>query len=375
MADIERILIVGGGIAGLSAAAALHRQDLTAELIERSPTWPVIGAGINLPANGVRALRALGVTTAAEQFGAPIQRWGFFDQQGELLCQTDLEDLWRDVGPCLGFTRIRLHELLLQAAVAVPHRLGVALTELTQNDQRVRVTFSDGTSSDYDLVVGADGIHSTVRWLAVDRVSPSYAGTMAWRSVIPIRPAGVVDMIVLMGEGLFFGLVPMGEGHTYGFGAIGGERFEDPLAGRLERFRRRFADFAAPVPAYLSALQSDEQLHFGPIEWVELADWYRGRVVLIGDAAHAGPPHMGEGGCMAMEDALVLAEALGTAEDLDAALAAYTARRQPRTNWVQEQSRAAAQAWVVPPTIRNAVFRERGDQIFRDRYKPLISAP
>ena len=78
---------------------------------------------------------------------------------------------------------------------------------------------------------------------------------------------------------------------------------------------------------------------------------------------------------MAMEDALVLAEALGTAEDLDAALAAYTARRRPRTNWVQEQSRAAAQAWVVPPTIRNAVFRERGDQIFRDRYKPLISAP
>jgi 2-polyprenyl-6-methoxyphenol hydroxylase-like FAD-dependent oxidoreductase len=130
-------------------------------------------------------------------------------------------------------------------------------------------------------VVGADGIHSTVRELAVSASSPSYAGTMAWRSVIPTRPRGILDMMVLMGEGCFFGLAPMGEGCTYGFGAVGGTRFDDPLVGRLERFRRRFVGFGAPVPAYLAALQSDQQLHFGPIEWVELDQWYRGRVVLI----------------------------------------------------------------------------------------------
>ena len=81
----------------------------------------------------------------------------------------------------------------------------------------------------------------------------------------------------------------MGEGHTYGFGAVGGARFKDPIVGRLERFRRRFAEFGAPVPAYLAALQSDEQLHFGAIEWVEVDEWHRGRVVLLGDAAHAPP--------------------------------------------------------------------------------------
>jgi hypothetical protein len=106
----------------------------------------------------------------------------------------------------------------------------------------------------------------------------------------------------------------MGEGYTYGFGAVDGDRFEDPLVGRLERFRRRFVGFGGPVPAYLAALQSDEQIHVGPIEWVELDEWYCGRVVLIGDAAHAGPPHMGEGGCMAMEDALVLADCLCQAD-------------------------------------------------------------
>lgn len=374
MADVERILIVGGGIAGLSVATALHRQGLTPELVERSTTWPAVGAGINLPANGVRVLRALGVGEAVDRTATVIRRWAFFDQQGALLCETDLEDLWRDVGPSLGITRVRLQEALV-AGAAVSHRLGVSLIALTQDDDRVRVSFSDGMSGDYDLVVGADGIHSTVRELALSASSPSYAGTMAWRSVIPTRPPGILDMMVLMGEGSFFGLAPMGEGHTYGFGAVGGARFKDPIVGRLERFRRRFAEFGAPVPAYLAALQSDEQLHFGAIEWVEVDEWHRGRVVLLGDAAHAGPPHMGEGGCMAMEDALVLADVLRKAESVESALDAYVRRRRPRAGWVQEQSRAAAQAWVLPPAVRNAALRQRGDQMFRDRYRPLIPAP
>src|SRR6202043_3140496 len=104
------------------------------------------------------------------------------------------------------------------------------------------------------------------------------------------------------------------------FGAVDEGRFEDPSIGRLERFRGRFAEFGGPVPAYLTALQRDEQLHVGPLEWIELDEWYRGRVVLIGDAAHAGPPHMGEGGCMAMEDALVLADVLCAADRLETAL-------------------------------------------------------
>jgi 2-polyprenyl-6-methoxyphenol hydroxylase-like FAD-dependent oxidoreductase len=253
--------------------------------------------------------------------------------------------------------------------------LGVSLTALTQKDASVEVRFSDGTSGNYDLVVGADGIRSTVRTLAVASSSPLYAGQMAWRSIIPTRPQGMVDMMLLMSEKSFFGLVPMGEGHTYGFGVVDGERFEDSLAGRLDRFRRRFAGFGAPVPAYLASLQSDPQLHFGPIEWVELDEWYRGRVVLIGDAAHAGPPHMGEGGCMAMEDALVLADVFRTAESLASALEAYVLRRRPRADWVQKQSRATAQAWVLSPAARNSALRERGDQMFRDRYRPLIPAP
>jgi len=275
----------------------------------------------------------------------------------------------------LGITRVKLQEALLTGAAAVPQRLGVSLKALTQHDSNVEVRFSNGTSGAYDLVVGADGIRSTVRALAIASSLPNYAGQVVWRSIIPTRPRGMAEMMVLMGEKSFFGVVPMGEGHTYGFGVVDGERFEDPLAGRLDRFRHRFAEFGAPVPAYLAALESDHDLHFGPIEWVELDQWYRGRVVLIGDAAHAGPPNMGEGGCMAMEDALVLAEVLRTENSIEAALEAYVLRRRPRAGWVQKQSRAAAQAWAVPAAVRNAALRERGDQIFRDRYRPLIPAP
>jgi 2-polyprenyl-6-methoxyphenol hydroxylase-like FAD-dependent oxidoreductase len=376
MADLDQILIVGGGIAGLSLATALHRQGYTPELVERSTTWPVVGAGINLPANGVRVLRALGVGEAADQTATVLRRWGFFDQQGELLCETDLEELWRDVGPCLGIARARLQKILLTGAAAVPHRLGVSLTGLTQDDDRVAASFSDGTSGDYDLVVGADGIHSTVRKLAVTTASPSYAEQMVWRSIIPTRPPEILDnMMILLGEGCYFGLVPIGEGCTYGFAGVEGKRFDDPLTGRLERVRRRFAGFGGPVPRYLAALQRDEQLYVAPIEWVELDEWYRDRVVLIGDAAHAGPPHMGEGGCMAMEDALVLAEVLRTADSSEGALETYVRRRRPRADWVQEQSRTAAKAFVLPPAVRNAALRERGDQMFRDRYRPLVPEP
>jgi FAD-dependent urate hydroxylase len=353
----------------------LHRQGFAAELVERSKEWPAIGAGINLPANGVRALRVLGVSKAVEEAGAVIRRWGFFDQQGEVLCDTDLEELWDDVGPCIGVERVKLHQALLAGAAEVPSRLAVAVVSVAQADGKVLVGFSDGSSGDYDLVVGADGIHSTVSAVTMIAGLPAYAGQMVWRSISPTRPRGVTDMMVLMGDDRYFGLVPMGDGRTYGFGVIGGPRFDDPLTGRLERFRCQFEAFGGPVPEYLASLECDEQLHFGPIEWVDRARWHSNQVVLIGDAAHAGPPHMGEGGCMAMEDALVLGEVLRSEHSIEKALDAYVTRRRPRTDWVQQQSRAAAQGWILPPAVRNSVLRERGDQMMHDRFGPLKSLP
>ncbi|MGH3856179.1 MAG: FAD-dependent monooxygenase, partial [Pseudonocardiaceae bacterium] len=141
------------------------------------------------------------------------------------------------------------------------------------------------------------------------------------------------------------------------------------------RLRNRFADFGDTVQAYLACLERDEQIHCSAIEWIEQERWHAGRVVLIGDAAHASSPMMGQGGSLAMEDAWVLAEQLRTEPSLDRALTGYAKRRAPRVTWVQQQSRAVADSFNVSPQARNEVLRSRGEAMFNDRYAPLTPQP
>jgi 2-polyprenyl-6-methoxyphenol hydroxylase-like FAD-dependent oxidoreductase len=148
-----------------------------------------------------------------------------------------------------------------------------------------------------------------------------------------------------------------------------------PVEGRLARFRDCFAAFGEPVRALLDSLARDDQIHCSAVESLELPEWREGRVLLIGDAAHASSPMMGQGGCMAIEDAVVLAELLETSPTADAALDAFSPRRRPRVDWVQAQSDALAQNALAPAAVRDSIIREHGAQAFRDRYAPLLGPP
>jgi FAD-dependent urate hydroxylase len=293
MAKIETILVVGGGVAGLATAAALHRHGFTTELIERQETWQALGAGFLVHANGMRMLRLLGLAAGVENAGVVVRRWQYCDEEGGLLAETDLEMLWGDVGPCVGIERSKLQRALLPGVAKLRCRLGTSLTSLIQDNHRVSVGFSDGSTGYYDLVVGADGIKSTVRALTLTAAAPHDLGAMNWRSVAPIRPTGLTGLQMHLGDGCTFGLVPMGGGRTYGFAYVVQPRFHDPLEGRLKRLRERFATFGGRVQEYLASLERDGQVICSAMEWMESEKWHTGRVVLVGDAAHASSPMMG----------------------------------------------------------------------------------
>jgi 2-polyprenyl-6-methoxyphenol hydroxylase-like FAD-dependent oxidoreductase len=375
MAKIDTILVVGGGMAGLTTAAALHQRGFAVELVERGEAWQAVGAGFLVHANGMRMLAALGLASGVEQAGTVVRRWQFCDEQGEVLSDTDLEALWGHAGPCVGIERTKLQGALLPGVAQVRCRLGAEVTSLIQGDACVLVGFSDGSSGDFDLVVGADGIRSTVRALALTSTAPSYLGAMNWRSVAPIRPVSLTEFQINLGDGCVFGLVPLGSGRTYAFAYVAHPHYRDPVEGRLARLRQRFSSFGPRVAAYLAALERDDEVICSAMEWMELGKVHAGRVVLVGDAAHASSPMMGQGGCMAMEDACVLAEELRAATTVEAALESYVRRRKPRVEWVQRQSMRLADLLTASSADRNAMLRERGQLLMQDRFGPLVPPP
>lgn len=375
MAANGTALIVGAGIGGLTAAAAFEQHGIPVELVERNRDWVALGAGIAVQPNGMRVLRRLGMDGFVTDAGALLQEWRFTDEQGDVLCQADLADVWGDVGPFVGIARRRLQDALVAGASRIPTRLATSITELIEYGDRVHVAFTDGSEDDYDVVVGADGVHSLVRDHVAGAVVPIFAGQIAWRSLSPFRLPGPPRVEFGLGADCFFGLCTVGGGLTYGFGNVATDRLHDPVEGRLDRLRERFAHFGPTVRAYLQALDTDAQIHCSPIEWIELDTWHTSRVVLIGDAAHAASPMMGQGGCLAMEDGWVLADTLRAEPRVEHALKAYADRRRTRVGWVHAQSKAVGASFRIPAAARNAVLRGRGAAMLRDRYQPLRAEP
>jgi FAD-dependent urate hydroxylase len=361
-----RILVVGAGLGGLALARALDQAGFTPQVIERASGWETAGTGLYLPANGVRALRTLGLDAAVAARAATIPRQRLLDHRGRLLAEIDLGALWGDVGPCLALPRADLHAVLREG---VPVRLGHTIRSLERLDGPVQVSFDDGSAGEFDLVVGADGLHSTVRRLAVDEHPPVPVGQHSWR-FLATSPPQVTTWTVMLGPGTSFLTVPVGGGlvYCYADSTTEGAASGDPT----QRLRERFAGFAAPVPQLLEQLQDPARVHAAPIEQVAAAAWGRGAVVLVGDAAHGMSPNMAEGAALAFEDALVLAACLRDAGTLTDALAAFVARRRPRTSWVRAQTHRRDRTRNLPPAVRNLTLRAFGQRIFQSNYRPLL---
>jgi 2-polyprenyl-6-methoxyphenol hydroxylase-like FAD-dependent oxidoreductase len=348
-----RVLVVGGGIGGLSTAIALRERDVDVDVVEINPKWDVYGVGIIQPANAIRALDALGLAEKAVEQGYAMKGSRFHDSQGNLLGQVPALDLLGPKYPPMnGITRPRLHAIFQDAVKrsGANIRLGVTVDSVGEDG---KVALSDGAGGEYDLIVAADGIHSRVRGLVFpDAPEPEYTGQIVWRYNVP-RPEELDTLDMFVGANGKAGFVPLSPDLMYilyieAVPAEDVKMADDRLA---EIFRERLAEFGGPVAEIRDRHITDPaKVVVRPVESLLVpAPWSRGRVVLVGDAAHATSPHVGQGGAMAIEDAIVLAEEVTSGDDLETALERYADRRYPRCHEIWEISRQIG-TWEIEHT-------------------------
>lgn len=343
-AQLRRILIIGGGFSGMSAAIQLRRQGHEVELVEIDPGWRSYGAGISLGGATLRAFRTLGILDTFLAEGAASDGVRICLPHGPQVAELPTPRLaGPDVPGGGAIMRPVLARMLAEAtrAAGTQVRLGCSFTRIEQDAEGVDVSFTDGERRRYDLVIGADGLYSKTRAaLFPDAPQPRYSGQAVWRAVLP-RPAEIDACTMWMGPRIKPGVNPVSKTEMYLFVTEPRpeNRYVDP-AEFVARLRALLADFEAPVlRAIREQINEHSQIVFRPLEGLLLPrPWYQGRVVLIGDAVHATTPHLASGACIGIEDALVLAEELGRADDPDTALAAFQARRWERCRMVVENS-------------------------------------
>ncbi|MFI9770909.1 FAD-dependent monooxygenase [Streptomyces sp. NPDC052415] len=334
MAQPKRAVVIGGGIGGLTAAAALHRRGLEVTVLERAPSLEPVGAAISLAPNSLRALDVIGLGEEIRDLAAWQGDGGLRAPSGRWLSRTDAAAAAERFGGPL----VLLHRATLITSLAaglppgtVRTGVGATVADPGADDRPARVSTPDG-ELEADLVVAADGIHSAVRGaLFPDHPGAVYCGFTTWRVVIPL-PGVEFASHETWGRGRLWGSHPLKDGRVYAYAAAlapAGERAPDDERAEL---LRRYGDWHHPVPAILAAARPEDVLrhdvhHIAP----PLPAFHRGRVALVGDAAHAMPPMLGQGGNQAIEDAIVLAHHAGD-------LTAYSAARQPRATAIARQS-------------------------------------
>lgn len=340
----RRAVVVGGGVGGLTAALALSRTGWQVRVLERRPDDGREGTGLSVWPNAIRALRELGLADELFARAAVVSGTLLRRRDGRVLAEAPDGALLKRVGePLLAVVRSDLTALLAGTLPDGVLRRGATVTEVDPGsaDQPASV-WCDGDRLPADLVVAADGIGSHLRHqLWPDHPRPRYSGYTSWRALVPESDDG--GAFETWGRGQRFGAVPVGSGRTYVYAtanaaprAAGAELAAD----EVERLRLRFADWHHPVPALLAHISTTNvvrhdvyALRPGP------RTLSAGRVALLGDAAHAMEPNLGQGACLAIEDAVVLAHAVAGHDGVQDQLLAYSRARRPRVQRLARQSR------------------------------------
>lgn len=335
------ILVIGGGIGGLTAAIALGRDGHHVTVIEKDPTWSVYGVGIIQQSNVIRAVKQLGILDDYLAAGFGFDGVEVYLPTGQRVAKIPSPKLVDGAPANLGIARPTLHRVLGNRAkdAGAQIRLGLTVASLQDDGQGVDAKFSDGTGGRFDLVVGADGYNSATRGMIFPAApKPAFIGQSVWRYNFR-RPPEVTCLRAYEGP-IGMGLVPLSETLMYMYVTTpepGNPWYaKDQLAAAM---RSKLANVPPDIAALRDQITDNEAVVYRPLEWLFLeGPWHKGRVVLLGDAAHATTPHLGQGAGMAIEDSVVLGEEIASKADVESALQAYHARRYDRCKYIVDAS-------------------------------------
>ena len=335
----KRALIVGGGPAGMTAAIAMARRGTRCEVVEREVEWRPAGIGIGLQSPPMRALRSLDLLSDLQERSWHHTVIDMMRPDGVKVAEMpQVNVLGPDDPPFVTMSRMTLHEVLEERlrSLDVPVRLGVTVSSVADGE----VTFTDGTSGGYDLIVGADGVHSAMRQMLLpDAPEPSYAGQVIWRLDVR-KPEDLERYTMMLGRQTRLGLVPIGPGRAYVWMLDSSASPDRPPEDRLlEMLQDRLSAFGFVVPEIAAQITSPGQVDFRALYWLLVPPpWGFGRAVLIGDAVHTTTPQMAWGVGLAIEDALVLAELVASGVDARELPARLSERRFERCRLVVDGS-------------------------------------
>jgi 2-polyprenyl-6-methoxyphenol hydroxylase-like FAD-dependent oxidoreductase len=345
----NRVLIIGGGIGGLAVALALQRVGIEVAVFEKSREIREVGAGLAIWANAIKALEQIGVGEAVLAAGAEMHDYQFRSADGETLIRVSIDDMTQKVGaPSICIRRADMQNTLYRALDEGVVRLGANCVGFTQDDGGVTARFADGREERGGLLIGADGIKSVTRDTQFGPTRLRYSGYKCWRSITPFGDSTSFPLgswWLLWGRGARFGMSYVGGGNVYWYAMVNApEGASDPAEGRKRRVLEAFRGWSAPVQALIEATPEASIIPTDLYDVVPIPRWGTGRVTLLGDAAHATTPNLGQGACQAIEDAVILAKDLAMSKGLSdcataiAALRRYEARRHGRASRITNLS-------------------------------------
>ncbi|MGE2714978.1 FAD-dependent oxidoreductase [Mycolicibacterium litorale] len=350
----QHILVVGAGIAGLATAVALQRVGLRVTVVEEKADTSA-GAGISIWPNALAALDAVGLGDAVRASGGRVTAGAVRWHDGTWLRRPSPDRMVRALGEPLVVTRrADLTRILAGALAPGTVRAGVAAREIANTPGGVRVTLSDGSAPETAAVIGADGVGSMVARHLNGPLRRRYAGYTAWRGIashaLDPELAGQT-----LGAGTEVGHVPLGSDHTYWFATERTAEGGSTPDGELDYLRRKYRDWADPIPSLLAATAAGDVLRNDLYDRDQVRVWSRGPVTLVGDAAHPMRPHLGQGGCQGLEDAAVLARCVARSPDLPSAFARFARFRRARVRALVRESRLIGRLVNLRPAALSAL--------------------